>query len=707
LDIVKEGEYVRIRFESFDAIFKVVGIYEVLPGIYWTYYTRDSAFKKEFTGIISWDTYEQLIDDNLGEADVVVQNKFIPPENQTTLLEYEDLWGYVRTPLDYEALESVMYQTGAIENSTRRIQSPFYGIPSFEWETNLTYYDPTLNLSDYFAAPAGQEFENVTLEEAVDETLALQDVLWYQRGSIAEDWNSMFSRTEIIDPTTDVGFGNTSIVKTLPEIPIESRESLEAIFEWAEINMPSQNVCVVNELYVNYNLTSGKYNYIKKFSPGENIRMQANESLYTDITIIATTGSHYNYDYEDSRGKHYGDTYVGNYESLSFNSYLAEDPGSTFFLQVIDLEPNTIFLPYSQTQFNLNLTETFIPALMDQYLDQSNNGTISLDNSTTLWWVNQTLANMFSFENESVSGTLEFGSWSADYTYDGSNFVINDTQWAIGGESQESNITYSFPNGFETLQKIVDGEVNFTLDQLTTQVVFDLDDDMTLDEIRLFMETMKNLTALMPTLQNLVFFSPKLYLVKDSGLFNAFFLIGCDGKANIDKTILEIEGYFELQGIDYPSHYIKSAASTEDEVGGILGQIVTMFFGVLAFALAASLLGLAISTMISVKRRYAEIGTLRTLGFSNKQIMKMVVGEGIVTAILGVATGILAGLLVGWLIINNLPFMAFLPIVFTPPYELIASGIGILLVAAVGVSFLPAVSAVRIDIADAIRTKGE
>jgi ABC-type antimicrobial peptide transport system permease subunit len=203
------------------------------------------------------------------------------------------------------------------------------------------------------------------------------------------------------------------------------------------------------------------------------------------------------------------------------------------------------------------------------------------------------------------------------------------------------------------------------------------------------------------------FFAPELFLLEVSGWFNAYFLIGVHEKNQIDTALLEIENYYSAHDLPWDDGWVKRATETEEQVGGILGLIVNMFFGVLSFALLTSLLGLSISMVISVKKRYTEIGTLRTIGFSNRQILTLITSEGVITAILGILVGLTVGLLVAFLIISNLPFMIFLPIIFTPPLELIGGGLAILILASIGASFMPALGATRIDIAEAIRTKGE
>jgi hypothetical protein len=698
---LKTNDLVRIRFDGFEANFTVIGIFQVLPGIYWSYYTTDNPFDKQFVGLISWNTYEHLIDDNLGKIDVIARNKVNPPSDFSNYLPEQKYWGYVSTPIDYQTLENLAEQTGLVNNISRRATSPFFQIPRFQWKTNLTAYDPNINLSDYSASPADEK-----LDTAFNKTLALQNVLWHEKGSISTNWNPLSSRAIIIDPERDQGFGNTSIKATLPQIPISYRNSLDEIFSWSNTNLIGMNVCVVNEIYVNINFTNGHYDYVKRFVPGENLRLYFNESIYTDFLVIATTNSHYPYEYVNEAGKHFGDTAVFNYKALSFNPYTAEGGDWNYFYEVTDADPNTIFL---SNKFYLPdvLTNEVIPNLINQSLELNQQQNPEITPLDPLWWINTALENMYMLNMTPFNGTVKSKQWVGNYTFNGQQYSFDGAQITYLGETSEVPFNITISNGTKILENLISGNSTFSLDNYTSILYFDLDDHLTLDDIRNFIQTMESVCQTIPSLANISFFAPKLFLLEESGLFNVYFFIGAESKSQINNALQNIESYYALHNLPWRTSWNKIATKTEQDVGGFLGLIVSMFFGVLSFALISSLLGLAISTIISVKKRFSEIGTLRTLGFTSGQILTMIIGEGVITAILGIIVGIIAGLLIASLIINNLPFMVFLPILFTPPTETIAGGVVLLLIASIAVNFLPALSAVRIDIAEAIRTKGE
>ena len=699
---IRENDILTLRFEGFEANFTVTFIYEVLPGIYWSYYVADSTFDKQFTGIISWQSYEKLIEDNIGKADVIVRNKVTPPEEYKKLLPKESLWGYAHAPLDLEAVESLAYQTGLVEHSNRRIHSPFWSAPKFAWKTNFTLYDEDVDLSNYSSSAVLDPSQQTILNK----TLALQNVLWHENGSIGPNWNEMFSRAVVINSSTDSRYGNTTITNSLASIPSSMNKSIDSIMQWAATDLIGENYCIVNEFYVNLNFSSGKWDYVKKFVPGEYIRIYYNDSIYSDFMVIATTNSHYNYQFQDSKGRYFGDTFVFNYKAMNFNTYTYNSSDWNYFFEVMDLDPNTILILDKGVNVPNAFNETMIPDLIREL--NSISGGFG-DNASTgdLWWLNQTLSQLYWLNSTPYFGNFGESGIEGEYNYNGTLFTINGLNFTINGSPYSINMSYMPQNNSNILQSLMDGNSTLQLENLTTSIMFDIEDNLGLEGIRIFIEVMRAICAQIPTLKDLQIFSPKLFMLEDAKVLNCYFLIGIDSKDNIDKAYHEIETYYYLHNLPWNDKWNARSTEIEEQVGGILSLIINMFFGVLSFALIASLLGLAISTVISVRKRYAEIGTLRTLGFSNKQILSMVVGEGVITALIGITLGTIVGLLIAFLIINNLPFMIFLPIVFAPPVELIGLGILLLIAASVAVSFLPATSAVRIDIAEAIRSKGE
>lgn len=89
-----------------------------------------------------------------------------------------------------------------------------------------------------------------------------------------------------------------------------------------------------------------------------------------------------------------------------------------------------------------------------------------------------------------------------------------------------------------------------------------------------------------------------------------------------------------------------------DRIRGAIGDALDRVFGLFdALALVAvvvAALGIVNTLTMNVLERVREIGVLRAAGMSRRQVWRSVVVEAGVTGVIGAAGGIVAGLLVGW-----------------------------------------------------------
>lgn len=131
-----------------------------------------------------------------------------------------------------------------------------------------------------------------------------------------------------------------------------------------------------------------------------------------------------------------------------------------------------------------------------------------------------------------------------------------------------------------------------------------------------------------------------------------------------------------------------------------IGNIGKMLMAVLG-AVFFTILLVAGNTMAqAVRERTEEIGVLKAMGFGPRQVLGLVVGEACLLSVLGGGLG----LAVAWVLITTGgdPTGGALPIFFLPPGMLV---VGAALAVALGVvtGILPALQAIRLDVADALR----
>ena len=131
-----------------------------------------------------------------------------------------------------------------------------------------------------------------------------------------------------------------------------------------------------------------------------------------------------------------------------------------------------------------------------------------------------------------------------------------------------------------------------------------------------------------------------------------------------------------------------------------IGNIGKILLAVLS-AVFFTILLVAGNTMAqAVRERTEEIGVLKAMGFSSRQVLALIMGEACLISILGGGLG----LLISWFMITTGgdPTGGALPIFFLPPGQLV---VGALLAVLLGLltGVVPAMQAMRLNVADALR----
>ena len=137
------------------------------------------------------------------------------------------------------------------------------------------------------------------------------------------------------------------------------------------------------------------------------------------------------------------------------------------------------------------------------------------------------------------------------------------------------------------------------------------------------------------------------------------------------------------------------AASFVKQMGNIEFLILTVG-GVVFFTL---LLVTGNTMAIAVRERIGELAVLKALGFSNRFVLLLVMMESLILAFVGGALGMLLAKLFS---LHGDPTNGILPYFYLPPLA-IASGLGAALLVGVAGGILPAISAMRLRVVDAIR----
>jgi putative ABC transport system permease protein len=130
-----------------------------------------------------------------------------------------------------------------------------------------------------------------------------------------------------------------------------------------------------------------------------------------------------------------------------------------------------------------------------------------------------------------------------------------------------------------------------------------------------------------------------------------------------------------------------------------LGNIALIVILVVGAAFVTILMIVGNTMALSIRERTREIGVMKTLGFSGGRILRLVLGESILLALLGGLPGLaLAALAMKWLeptVSNMLPGFALTPVIA-------AEAVALMLALGLITGIIPALNAMRMKIATAL-----
>ncbi len=94
----------------------------------------------------------------------------------------------------------------------------------------------------------------------------------------------------------------------------------------------------------------------------------------------------------------------------------------------------------------------------------------------------------------------------------------------------------------------------------------------------------------------------------------------------------------------FPDTKAQTKGAYIDSVTADIDSLLAIFYVLLALAVIVSLFGIVNTLVLSTFERTRELGTLRAVGMSRRQVRRMVRHESVITALMGAALGIAAGL---------------------------------------------------------------
>ncbi|MEJ8635505.1 ABC transporter permease [Streptomyces sp. MS2.AVA.5] len=110
----------------------------------------------------------------------------------------------------------------------------------------------------------------------------------------------------------------------------------------------------------------------------------------------------------------------------------------------------------------------------------------------------------------------------------------------------------------------------------------------------------------------------------------------------------EKEAYTALKSslAAYPQYKVQDQTDFKQDLKDQVGQLLNIVYGLLALAIIVAVLGVVNTLALSVVERTREIGLLRAIGLSRRQLRRMIRLESVVIALFGALLGL--GLGMGW-----------------------------------------------------------
>ena len=149
----------------------------------------------------------------------------------------------------------------------------------------------------------------------------------------------------------------------------------------------------------------------------------------------------------------------------------------------------------------------------------------------------------------------------------------------------------------------------------------------------------------------------------------------------------------------FPDTHLLSKDGFIADMTADIDSLLAIFMVLLALAVIVSLFGIVNTLVLSTFERTRELGMLRAVGMTRRQVRRMIRHESIITALLGAAMGIVAGLGIAAILAS---VFADEGITFAIPVGSLVAFAVVAILAGVLAAILPARRAARMDVLTAL-----
>jgi putative ABC transport system permease protein len=173
-------------------------------------------------------------------------------------------------------------------------------------------------------------------------------------------------------------------------------------------------------------------------------------------------------------------------------------------------------------------------------------------------------------------------------------------------------------------------------------------------------------------------------------------LVRLDEGANADRVQEQISDRVDER---FPVVEALNQQELKDNQEEQINQLVGLFYALLALAIVISLLGIVTTLALSIHERTRELGMLRAVGMSRRQVRRLVRYESVITALIGAILGTVLGLIFATLVSRPLADEGF---ELAYPVGTLITLLILAALAGVLAAILPARRAARLDVLRAL-----
>jgi putative ABC transport system permease protein len=188
---------------------------------------------------------------------------------------------------------------------------------------------------------------------------------------------------------------------------------------------------------------------------------------------------------------------------------------------------------------------------------------------------------------------------------------------------------------------------------------------------------------------------PNSVLERDFGFRkDGFVLVGFDSGRTDAPTLAAVKGHLAA---NFPEAQALTNEQFIKQQEGQVDQLLGLIYALLALAIIVSLFGIVNTLVLSITERTRELGMLRAIGMSRRQVRRVIRYEAVITAVIGGIIGLALGVVLSILVTRAIDDFSLSIPVGQLIFVLILSAL-----AGVVAAVLPARRASRLDVLESL-----